>query len=62
MLLTTSSLKDYFIFTEELNKLNINKEDIFSEDDALILGANTDLNTLIAISYALAQAARSDCK
>eukprot|EP01083_Nonionella_stella_P085921 238394_1 len=54
----TSSVRDYVIFMEELNKLNINKEDIFSEDDILCLPPNTDLNTLIAISYALAQCAR----
>lgn len=58
ILLKTSSLKDYFIFIDELNKLNINKEDIFSEDDILCLPPNTDLNTLIAISYSLSQAAR----
>eukprot|EP01084_Bolivina_argentea_P116141 206412_1 len=53
VLLATSSLKDYFVFIEELNKLNVNKEDIFSDDDILCLPANTDLNTLIAISYSL---------
>ena len=58
ILLQASSLKDYTVFIEELNKLNINKEDIFSEDDYLCLPPNTDLNTLIAISYALAQATR----